>query len=116
MKTYLNEKGGVKNFIWMIVLIIGLYAGFLLIMPYYNYSSFKSEAKEIARLGGDVEKTTAMLFEKATELKLPIAQGDIAVTRDEEHKTITIQTSWKQKVNVMGLFEKQYNFTINVKE
>ena len=75
-----NEKGFIKVAFILAVLALCVYAGIQFGAPYYKYSVFKSDAKEITRVGlGDVKRTQTMLFEKAQELKLPLEEDDISV-------------------------------------
>jgi hypothetical protein len=110
-----NEKGYIK-LIFVIALIVFLgYLGVKFGTPYYNYSAFKSEAKEIARISlGDREKTRAQIFEKAVELKLPIEEKDIAVT--QTGKTVRVKTSWSETVDILGVYQKTLDFAIDIVE
>jgi hypothetical protein len=95
--------------------VIAAYVGFEFGIPYYRYASFKSEAKEIARLEiGNVEKTKAQLYSAAQELKIPIEEKDIVVTK--KTNTVRVQTSWSTTVDIFGLYRKTLDFTIDVEE
>ncbi len=115
MKTNVNEKGFVKVALILIILVLCVYVGFKIGMPYYRYSAFKSDAKEIARIGlGDVERTKTMLIEKAHELKIPVEEDAISVIRKE--KTVQVNTSWTETVDFMGIYQKDFSFNIDIEE
>jgi hypothetical protein len=110
-----NEKGYIKLiFVTALIVFLG-YLGVKFGTPYYNYSAFKSEAKEIARISlGDIEKTRAQIFEKAVELKLPIEEKDITVT--QTGKMVRVKTSWSETVDILGVYQKTLGFDIDIVE
>lgn len=115
VKAVSNEKGFIKFVFFMIVLAFIVYAGLKFGMPYYRYSAFKSEVKEIARISiGNVEKTRAQIFERAMELKLPLTEEGIQVTKTE--KTVIVRTAWSETVDMLGVYQKKLNFRVEVEE
>ncbi|NWF98640.1 MAG: hypothetical protein HXY52_06885 [Nitrospirae bacterium] len=115
MNKKANEKGFVKVALVLIILVICAYVGYKVGMPYYKYSAFKADAKEITRIGlGEVERTKNMLLERAHELKIPIEEDAISVIRKE--KTVQVNTSWKETVDFMGLYQKEFVFNIDIEE
>jgi hypothetical protein len=65
MNELRNEKGFIKAVLILVVFALCIYVGIQFGTPYYRYSVFKSDAKEIARVGlGDVKRTQTMLFER----------------------------------------------------
>lgn len=115
MNAKLNEKGFVKVALILIILALCSYVGYKVGMPYYRYSAFKADAKEIARIGlGDVERTKSMLLERAQELKIPIGEDSVSVIRKE--KTVQVNTSWSETVDFMGVYQKEFAFNIDIEE
>lgn len=112
----LNNENGFIKFIFVTGLLAFLiYAGIKFGMPYYRYSAFKSDAKELARIStGDTEKTKAQIFERAQELKLPLEEKKIEVTKTG--RGVRVQTSWSETVDVLGLYQKKFNFAIDIEE
>jgi hypothetical protein len=110
-----NEKGFIK-FIFIILALASLvYAGLKFGMPYYKYSAFKSDTKELARISiGDTEKTKAQIFERAQELKLPLEENDIKVTKTAIG--VRVQASWSETVDLLGLYQKKFNFAVDEEE
>lgn len=110
-----NEKGeGLIKFLFVIALIVfAIYAGVQFGIPYYRHSAFKSDAKELAIMNiGNIEKTKQAVFERSQELKIPIEEKDIIVTKQG---TVTrVQTSWSETVNIIGIYEKKLEFTLDV--
>ncbi len=115
LKAVSNEKGFIKFVFFMLVLAFIVYAGLKFGMPYYRYSAFKSDVKELARISiGDVAKTRAQIFERAKELKLPLAEEGIQVTKTE--KTVIVRTAWSETVDMLGVYQKKLNFRVEVEE
>ncbi|MEW6419831.1 MAG: hypothetical protein AB1480_17240 [Nitrospirota bacterium] len=112
----LNNENGVIKFIFVTGLLAFLvYAGIKFGMPFYRYSAFKSDAKELARIStGDTEKTKAQIFERAMELKIPLKEEDIVVTKTE--RRVIVRTSWSEIVDIVGVYQKKLDFSINVEE
>lgn len=104
-----------KAIIWLFILALLVYSGFQFGMPYYRYSAFKSDAKEIARtsLGGE-EKARQQIFHRAQELKVPLRENDIQVIRVD--KLIQVKASWSETVDLLGLYQKTLHFTVNIRE
>ena len=115
MKVLRNEKGYVKFVLIVVILALCAYLGIQFGMPYYRYSVFKADAKEITRTSlGDIKKTQTLLYERAQELKLPIEENDISVT--VQNKTVSVSTSWSETVDLFGIYQKDLNFAVDIEE
>ncbi|GAB4408199.1 MAG: hypothetical protein OHK0032_03570 [Thermodesulfovibrionales bacterium] len=115
MRHLSNTGGFIKPLLCLAVLAIIGYAGFQFGMPYYRYSAFKNEVKEIARLElGSVEKIKTQVYEAAEGLKIPIEKEDIVVIRKKN--TVRVQTSWSVNVDILGLYQRTLNFKIDIEE
>ncbi len=115
MKVLRNEKGYVKFVFTVLVIGLLIYTGIQFGIPYYKYSAFKTDAKDITRMGlGRVDKIRENLFERAKELKIRIEEEDISVVYTG--KTVRVKTSWSETVDLLGLYQKQLNFTVDIEE
>ncbi len=118
MKRYCvirNERGYIKSVLSIALLIFIVYAGLQFGMPYYRHSAFKTDAKELARISiGDPEKTRVQIFERAQELKLPLEEKDIVVTKST--RGTRVQASWSETVDILGIYQKTFDFTVDVEE
>ncbi|QWR78754.1 hypothetical protein [Candidatus Magnetomonas plexicatena] len=113
MNIFKNKSGSIMPIISIIVVIVALYAGFTFVMPQYKYYTFNSDCREVARLGLDVPKTTALVMEKVEEMKIPLKKEDLKVIVNEK-KVVTIKTQWKETVNFWGIYEHTFNFKVDL--
>ena len=108
-----DENGFIKFFFVTLILVVCIYVGIKFAMPYYRYSAFKSDAKELARVSiGDTERTKEQLLGRAQELNLPLRGNDIQVIKLE--KTVRVRTSWSEIVDILGLYQRKLNFSVDV--
>ncbi len=115
MKISGNEKGFIKPVLTILVVIVFVYAGYQFAVPYYKHSSLKSEAKELARISlGKEDALRDKILNKAEELDLPISRNQIFVMRTGN--TMRVQVSWTDKVDIMGLYQKEIDFKIDINE
>jgi preprotein translocase subunit SecF len=111
-----NEEGFFKVVFVLLLIAFFMYAGFQFGMPFYRYTSFKTEAKEIARVSvsGDVERTKAQVFERAQELNIPLKEKDIEVIKTT--RGMRVKTAWAEEVDILGIYQKTFDFSIDVEE
>ncbi|MBF0516627.1 MAG: hypothetical protein HQK97_05835 [Nitrospirae bacterium] len=118
-KTLLSSErgaGGIKAILVIAIVVAALYVGYMFAMPNFKHNTMNSEAKEIARLGQDTEKTLELLNEKVQELGIPIKKEQINVTFDKEKRIVTIKMAWSVDVDLMGFYKKTLFFKVDVKE
>lgn len=114
-KGLLNNEDGFFKFAFVTALIaFAIYAGLQFGMPQYRYSTLKTNAKELARISVDIEKTRAQIAESAVELKVPITEKDIEVAR--ENNLVTVKASWSETVDILGLYQKKLIFNLDIRE
>lgn len=114
LKILNNEHGFIKFLIVMIVLTCIVYVGIKLGLPYYRYSAFKSDTKELARISvaGTLERTQKQVYNIALDLKIPLEEEDIDVRKFGEG--VRIQTSWSETVDFLGIYQHTLDFSIDV--
>jgi hypothetical protein len=82
-------------------------------MPYYKYSAFKSDIKEMVRVSvGDIRKTKTEVLERAKELKIPVGEEEVDVQK--KGNVIAVTTSWTETVDLLGVYQKTLDFEINI--
>jgi len=113
----LGNHEGFFKFVFVLALIAFLiYAGFQFGIPFYRYTSFKSDAEQIARMSVamDIARTRAQVFERAQEANIPIKEQDIEVIKTV--RGTRIKTGWSETVDILGIYQKTYDFKIDVEE
>jgi len=113
----LGNKEGFFKFVFVLLIIAFLmYAGFQIAMPFYRHSSLRSDAEQLARISvlGDVDKTRAQVFELAQELKIPLREQDIEVIKTA--RGMRVKTAWSETVDILGIYQKTFDFKIDVEE
>jgi len=113
-KVLNNEHGFIKFILFMLVLSCMVYVGIKLGLPYYRYSAFKSDARELARISiaGTLDRTRAQVYERAIELKLPLEEEDIEVKKTSTG--VRIETSWSETADFLGIYQHTMDFTVDV--
>lgn len=119
MKHINNEKGWIKPLLSIAVLGFCVYVGIQFGVPYYRYSAFKSDAREIARttgaVGGDViRKVKEEVYASAKDFKIPVQESDIAVEKRGER--VMIRTSWSVDVDILGLYQRTLEFNVDIED
>ncbi|MBF0317884.1 MAG: hypothetical protein HQL04_06885 [Nitrospirae bacterium] len=116
MKAVFNQRGegALKPLLSIAFLGFLCYVAYLFGMPYYKHDSLKSEVTQIARLGGTQQKTLEMVYDKVQELGLEqlLKKENIEVKLD--NKRITVKAGWTEHVDVLGFYQKDLDFKIDV--
>ena len=102
-----------RKIIWLLIFSLLVYSGIKFGMPYYRYVAFKSEIKEIARISPGLkdDEIRNRVFERAQELNVPIEKDDIELSITE--KTVQINTSWFEVVDILGQYRKTLTFSVD---
>ncbi|MDP2279137.1 MAG: hypothetical protein Q8K51_13035 [Nitrospirota bacterium] len=111
-----NKEGFFKFVFVLLIIALLMYAGFRIGMPFYRYTSFRTDAEQIARVSvaGDIDKTRAQVFERAQESNIPIKEQDIEVIKTT--RGMRVKTSWSETVDILGIYQKTFDFKIDVEE
>jgi len=111
-----NEEGFFKFVFVLLIIALLMYAGFQIGMPFYRYTSFRTDAEQLARVSvaGDIDKTRAQIFELAQELNIPIKEQDIEVIKTT--RGMRVKTAWAEAVDILGIYQKTFDFKIDVEE
>lgn len=96
MGRWRSRRGGTGSFIfWVVVLALIIYLGVKFIPPYVSSNEFVDamdyEAKEAGAGNRDDGKIRSALLIKAKELKLPVKDSSIKVTRLANQVIVEVQ-------------------------
>ena len=113
-RTVNNERGAIKALLVIFILACMVYVGFKLGIPYYKYSAFKSEAKEIARISRatQIGRAQTQIYERARDMNIPIEEEDVIVTQTTTG--VRVETGWTETVDFLGLYQYTFDFNVDV--
>lgn len=115
MRLLSRQEGFVKPVLCLAFLAFLVYSGIQFGLPYYRYSGFKNETRDIVRIGlGDTEKIKSRIYNVASDLKVPIDAGDIKVTIKDQ--TVHVRTEWTEDVDILGVYQKTLYFYIDIED
>lgn len=103
-----------KRLIWIAVLGLAVYSGYMFGMPYYRYYAFKSDAADMVRFRiTDVQEMKEKVLEKAKDYGVPVDEGAIQIWKTEEGD-YRMKASWFEDVNILGVYKKRLMFDFTV--
>jgi hypothetical protein len=94
--------------LFLLLLVAGIYTGFKLAPPYWEYYSLKEAAPPYR----DADVKEAVL-QKAKYLGVPLTESDLAVFRDQA--AVSIEFSWVREVPLPGRIVR-FSFSIKDSE
>ena len=111
-----NKEGFFKFVFVLLIIAFLMYAGLQFGMPFYRYSSLRSDVGQVARMSvaGDVDKIRAQVFELAQESNVPIKENEIEVIKTA--RGMRVKTAWSEEVDILGIYQKTFDFKIDVEE
>jgi hypothetical protein len=103
--------------LFLLLLVAGIYTGFKLAPPYWEYYSLKEAARQglvssAAPPYRDADVKEAVL-QKAKYLGVPLTESDLAVFRDQA--AVSIEFSWVREVPLPGRIVR-FSFSIKDSE
>ncbi len=119
MKPHLNEKGmsTVRGLSWLLVLL-GVYAGYLYGIPYFNYNMIQKEIStlaENAHLYPNDEELRKEVLEKCESWNIPVKNWyDVKI--DRRRTMIVIEFEYRVKLNFFDKYEPVLRFKVEARE
>ncbi len=118
MKPLLNEKGmsTVRGLSWLLVLL-GVYAGYLYGIPYFNHNMISKEIRTLAENGHlyDDDELRKEILERCDDWSIPIKNWyDIKI--DRRKTRITIKFEYRVKLNFFDKYEPVLKFKVEARE
>lgn len=109
-----NGVVSVKTIVWLIILAIVSYAGYLFLPHAFKYLMLRTDLGNEARLAHSHtdSRIVERILEKAEGWSMPLEEGDIRINRDESE--IYISVDYEAELNVLGVYKTDINYTINV--
>ncbi|MEK6672240.1 MAG: hypothetical protein AABY42_02035 [Nitrospirota bacterium] len=114
-QTLSSQNGFIRSVFCLAFLAIIAYSAYQFGQPFYKYSTFKSEAKEILRISpGDTDRIRTQIYEAAEYIRIPVEEKDITVTK--KIKRVRVTTSWSETVDIFGIYQKTLDFKLDIEE
>ncbi len=100
-----------KKLFALLVVALIIYSGVLFAAPFYHYHTFKSDVEEIVQMRNVQHKAMLeRIVETAEGYNVPIEKKDIILTREKFYRA---RISWEETVNLLGLYERTFKFSID---
>jgi len=109
-----NEKGSVKVFFVIFMLVALAYVGISFGKPYYRYNTLRSFSRDTILMEvGDTKVIRKKILDEAAVLKVPLDEEDLSISIND-HKIIVVKANWSEVVDFWGYYQKRLDFDMNV--
>jgi len=115
----MNNSASRQGFI-KILLVLAIFVGVLFVAvtfgkPYFRYNTLRSHTKDI--LSSEITVVPVIkekILEEAAELKVPLEEENLEVTKGNLSKIIKVKATWSETVNFWDYYQKQLDFVMEV--
>jgi len=112
MKDKIGDKGFIKGFFTILLLVAVVFVLISFGKPYLRYYTLGSQTRDILKMEtGNIDIIRVKIKEAAKELNIPLKDKDLEVTLDQ--KTIRVKATWSETVDFWGYYRKKLDFTMN---
>lgn len=108
-----GEKGFIKTFLGLGLVVALIYVGVTLARPYYRYYQLGSHTRDFLKTDiGDVNAIRKSMLEDAAEIGVPLNDQDLTVSVDTIKKRVTVKATWTDTVDFFGQYQKDIDFVL----
>jgi hypothetical protein len=102
----------IKTLFLLLILALIVYSGIQFATPYFHYYAFKKDVEELIRVNINTSplEMKERVMRIAKEYNIPIKEIDIILTPEKKYR---VEASWEEKVNLLGIYEKNLEFFLN---
>ena len=112
MRKGIGERGFVKFFITLLLVIGAAYVGISFAKPYYRFNTLRSHAKDTLMADlGSVVKIKAEIMKDAAELNIPLEEENLEVVVTPT-KITKVRATWSETVDFWGYYKKELDFVM----
>jgi len=115
MKGRIGRQGSITT--WLLLLMFGaiVFVGISFGRPYIRYNTLRSHTKDILSSEiGVLPVIKEKILAEAAELKVPLKEENLEVTKGSLNKIITVKATWSETVNFWDYYQKQLDFDMEV--
>ncbi len=111
MMKKIGERGFVKGFFGLCILVAIVFVLISFGKPYYRYYTLGSHTRDFLKTDvGDINAIRKNITDNAVELKVPLDENDLEVRI--EGKMIKVRANWSETVDFWGYYQKKFDFVM----
>jgi hypothetical protein len=112
MKKGIDNKGFVKAFVVILLVVVFIFGAFSFGKPYFRSYTLGSHTRDILVTDiGNLVTIKAKIMAEANELNVPLDEKNLQVTLDQ--KTVRVKATWTETVDFFGYYQKKLDFSLN---
>ena len=112
MMKKMGERGSVKGFFWLFILVAVVFVGISFSKPYYRYYTLGSHTRDFLKTEvGDIVAIRKNIMDNAEELKVPLDEKNLEVAVVQ--KIIKVKATWSETVDFWGYYQKKIDFVMD---
>src|SRR5512139_789109 len=115
MKGRIGRQGSITT--WLLLFMFGaiVFVGISFGRPYIRYNTLRSHTKDILSSEiGVLPVIKEKILAEAAELKVPLKEENLEVTKGSLNKIITVKATWSETVNFWDYYQKRLDFDMEV--
>ena len=111
MMKKIGNRGFVKGFLSLFILVAIVFVGISFGKPYYRFYALGSHTRDFLKTDvGDIDAIKKNVMKDAAELNVPLDEADLEVV--SLNKIIKVKATWSETVDFWGYYQKQLDFVM----
>jgi len=111
MMKRIGERGFVKGFFGLFIVVAIFFVGISFGKPYYRYYTLGSHTRDFLKTDiGDMNAIRKNILDNAAELNVPLDEKDLDVRI--EKKIVKVKATWSETVDFWGYYTKKLDFVM----
>jgi adenine-specific DNA methylase len=108
----LGNKGFVKSFFLLLLLVAVVYVGISFSKPYYRAYTLGSHTRDFLKTDiGNIEAIKKNVMKDAVELQVPLEEKNLEVFT--VNKIIKVKAKWSETVDFWDYYQKTLEFSLD---
>jgi hypothetical protein len=111
MMKKIGNRGFVKGFLLLFIVVAIVFAGISFGKPYYRSYALGSHTRDFLKTDiGDIEAIKKNVMKDAAELHVPLDEKNLHVVHID--KIIKVKATWSETVDLWGYYQKKFDFVM----